>query len=205
MAIPFSIAASNPGNTVSDRPKSAPDEVNWPFRRKSRPPSNNWSRFGWRPRTWRTSRSTCPRQAPALATFSRLRFRSRRYRGREVARSAPWRPDAGERRPARRIAGGEAFLQAFVDLPNRKTSHPVSAAGACGARSPRPGGPMCAASTSWHPPRQRTRYPRRGGATRRSSRNAKTINAMPNTRAKAPSHQVRTTAPAKGATIIRMP
>jgi hypothetical protein len=52
---------------------------------------------------------------------------------------------------------------------------------------------------------QRTRYPRRGGATRRSSRNAKTINAMPNTRAKAPSHQVRTTAPAKGATIIRMP
>jgi hypothetical protein len=55
------------------------------------------------------------------------------------------------------------------------------------------------------PARQRTRYPRRGGATRRSSRNAKTINAMPNTRAKAPSHQVRTTAPAKGATIIRMP
>src|SRR4051794_19091551 len=60
------------------------------------------------------SANTCPRQAPALATFSRLRFRSRRYRGREVARSAPWRPDAGERRPARRIAGGEAFLQAFV-------------------------------------------------------------------------------------------
>jgi hypothetical protein len=104
-------------NTVSDRPKSAPDEVNWPFRRKSRPPSNNWSRFGWRPRTWRTSRSTCPRQAPALATFSRLRFRSRRNRGRGLAPSPLWRPDAGERRPARRIAGGEAFLQAFVDLP----------------------------------------------------------------------------------------
>jgi hypothetical protein len=104
-------------NTVSDRPKSAPGELNWPFRRKSRPPSNNWSRFGWRPRTWRTSRSTCPRQARALATFSRLRFRWRPYRGRGVAPSPLWRPDAGERRPARRIAGGEAFLQALVDLP----------------------------------------------------------------------------------------
>ncbi len=104
-------------NTVSDRPKSAPGELNWPFRRKSRPPSNNWSRFGWRPPTWRTSRSTCPRQARALATFSRLRFRWRPYRGRGVAPSPLWRPDAGERRPARRIAGGEAFLQALVDLP----------------------------------------------------------------------------------------
>ena len=206
LAIPFSTAASSP-NTVSDRPKSAPGGLNWPFRRRSRPPSNNWSRFGWHPRTWRMSRSTCLRQAPALATFSRLRFRWRRNRVRELAPSPPWRPDAGERRPARRIAGGEAFLQALVDLPIGRPSircrprPPMPAARDRGVRADR------CAPLRHHAPatRQRTRYPRRGGATRRSSRNAKTINAMPNTRAKAPSHQVRTTAPAKGATIIRKP
>jgi hypothetical protein len=194
-------------NTVSDRPKSAPGGLDWLFRRKSRSPSNSWRRFGWRPRTWRRGRSTCPRQLAGLATFSRLRFRSRRNWSRGLALSPPWRPDAGERRPARRIAGGEAFLQALIDLPIGKLRircrprPPVHAARDRDGRADR------CALVRHHGTRRAAvkRYPRRGGATRRSSRNAKTINAMPNTRAKAPSHQVRTTAPAKGATIIRMP
>jgi hypothetical protein len=107
-------------------------------------------------------------------------------------------PDPGKCRPARRIAAGQTS-HARVDLPVGRSGvrHRPSRRAMAGlgeiTRAVRRQVTGRAAATGL-----RSLY-------RDRNCSAKTINATPNMTAKAPSHQVRTTAPANGATIISTP
>src|SRR4030081_2234848 len=115
------------------------------------------------------------------------------------------RANPSQQRPARRIAGRESFFQPFINplLGGRGLQHicwmlPSLAPGNHGLP------PMPLDGAGHHATGRAAVAPGRS-LNRDRNLNARMIRATPNTSEKAPSHQVRTTAPAKGASIIKMP